>query len=226
MKKQRAKKAGGAKKKDEKADVPTETEPEASSTAAKAEEAEPAASEATETPKPSSAPVEEDEEPSELPTAKSAHGRKPSVAIESRQRSESFYRSGAAGTPTSAAPLSPGEGVTSGVYREQAQRIEELDKENKRLASQNDEYRERFSKAEEELEELREEKGDVAVAVAKGQEAEKLVRHVIFEIIHVLLLQQLLMCRVEIRSRIAKETIVTSTITKHKDHTPHLNSLA
>jgi predicted RNase H-like nuclease (RuvC/YqgF family) len=71
--------------------------------------------------------------------------------------------------------LSPGGGVTSEVYREQAQKIEELEKENKRLASEVEENQNRRKKGEEELEELRESRGDVALAVEKGKEADKLV---------------------------------------------------
>lgn len=120
-------------------------------------------------------PKEDDDEPAELIAPKASHGRKPSVAIESRQRSESFYRSGAAGTPTSPNPVTPGGGITSEVYREQAHRIEELEKENKKLAVEVEENQARWQKGEEELEELREGRGDVALAVEKGKETDKLV---------------------------------------------------
>ncbi|KAH7386077.1 hypothetical protein BKA66DRAFT_461443 [Pyrenochaeta sp. MPI-SDFR-AT-0127] len=173
LKKQRAKKAGGAKKKEDKADAPVE--PETPTTPAKAEEEpESVAPEPVEATSASPGPVEDDDEPSDLPVPKQSHGRKPSIAVESRQRSESFYRSGTAGTAISPGPLSPGGGVTSEVYREQAQRIEELEKENKRLAGEVEEYQGRWTKGEEELEVLREGKGDVALAVEKGKEADKL----------------------------------------------------
>ncbi|CBX98612.1 hypothetical protein IAQ61_007765 [Plenodomus lingam] len=178
LKKQKAKKGGGGKKKEEKADVPPEAE--ASGTTADTEAPTPAADgetkpeegapEAREVTTEPAEPTEDGDAPSELPVPKITHGRKPSVAIESRQRSESFYRSGA---PVS--PLSPGGGgVTSEVYREQAQKIEELEKENKRLASEVEENKNRWKKGEEELEELRESKGDIAVAVEKAKEADKL----------------------------------------------------
>ena len=171
MKKQRAKKAGGGKKKEDKAETPAEAEAEASTDATntepQAEQAEPEPVEATTVSQP---PAEDDDEPSELAVPKASHGRKPSVAVESRQRSESFYRSGAAG-----GPLSPGAGVTSEVYREQALKIEELERENKRLAGEVEESQNRWKKGEEELEELREGRGDVALAVEKGKEADKLV---------------------------------------------------
>lgn len=173
MKKQRAKKAGGAKKKEEKTEAPAEAEP---STATETTEDRPedAAPEPVEATSASPGPVEDDDEPSALPAAKPAHGRKPSIAVESRQRSESFYRSGA---PTSPNPITPGGGITSEVYREQAQRIEELERENKRLANEVEENQSKWKKGEEELEELREGRGDVALAVAKGKEAGKLVGH-------------------------------------------------
>ncbi|KAL6708603.1 hypothetical protein ACN47E_002584 [Coniothyrium glycines] len=177
LKKQKAKKAGGAKKKDEKVEAPTEAaaEPEAAGEPAETEEkAEEPAPEAVEATSASPAPVEDDDEPSDLPATRPSHGRKPSIAVESRQRSESFYRSGNAGTPISPGLLSPGGGVTSEVYREQAQKIEELEKENKRLANEAEESQNRWKKGEEELEELREGRGDVALAVEKGKEAEKL----------------------------------------------------
>jgi hypothetical protein len=172
LKKQKAKKVGGAKKKEEKTEVPAEVE---ASTATDQVEENPAA-EAEEASVASPAPIEDDDEPSELAAPKSSHARKPSVAIESRQRSESFYRSGAAGTPTSPGAVTPGAGITSEVYREQALRIDELERENKRLAGEVDESESRWKKGEEELEELREGRGDVALAVEKGKEADKLVR--------------------------------------------------
>jgi len=169
LKKQRAKKAGGGKKKEDKTETPAEAEAtaDATTTETQAEQVDPEPVEATTVSQP---PPEDDDEPSELAVPKASHGRKPSVAVESRQRSESFYRSGAAG-----GPLSPGAGVTSEVYREQALRIEELERENKRLAGEVEESQNKWKKGEEELEELREGRGDVALAVEKGKEADKLV---------------------------------------------------
>lgn len=177
MKKQRAKKAGGAKKKEDKTETPAEAEASTATEKAdekseeKAEDLAPDPIEATST---SPAPIEDDDEATELPS-KTSHGRKPSMAIESRQRSESFYRSGAANTPTSPGGLTPGAGITSEVYREQAFKIEELEKENKRLVAEVEENQSRWKKGEEELEELREGRGDVALAVEKGKEADRLV---------------------------------------------------
>lgn len=165
MKKQKAKKAGGAKKKDDKTEA---ADAESSTAAEKAGDA-PELGEAT----PTSPGPAEDDEPSELPKSTPSHGRKPSVAVESRLRSASFYRGGDG--PTSPAAIAPGGGVSSDIYREQAQRIEELERENKKLAGDVEEGERRWKKGEEELEDLREGRGDVALAVEKGKEAEKLV---------------------------------------------------
>lgn len=175
MKKQKAKKAGGGKKKEDKAEASADAEAPTATEKAEDKPEELAPPEPIEATSASPGPVEDDDEPTDLPSSKPSHGRKPSVAIESRQRSESFYRSGAAGTPTSPGASTPGAGITSEVYREQAQRIEELEKENKRLASEVEENESRWKKGEEELEELREGRGDVALAVEKGKEADKLV---------------------------------------------------
>ncbi|KAL5119855.1 hypothetical protein ACEQ8H_002216 [Pleosporales sp. CAS-2024a] len=173
LKKQKAKKGGGSKKKEEKADASAEAE---ASTAPETTEDQPeeAAPEPVQATSASPGPVEDDDEPTELPRSRPLHGRMPSVAIESRQRSESFYRAGAAGAPTSPGAVTSGAGITSEVYREQALKIEELERENKRLASEVEENQNRWKKGEEELEELREARGDVALAVEKGKDADKL----------------------------------------------------
>ncbi|KAF2470156.1 uncharacterized protein BDR25DRAFT_334636 [Lindgomyces ingoldianus] len=174
LKKQKAKKAGGAKKKEEKAEA---TEAEASTTAApeKSEErTEELAPEPVEATSASPGPIEDDDEPAELPKATQGHGRKPSVAVESRLRSASFYQGGSGGTPTSPTAITPGGDVSGDIYRKQAQRIEELERENKRLVGEVDEGERRWKKGEEELEELREGRGDVALAVERGREVDKL----------------------------------------------------
>lgn len=169
LKKQKAKKAGGAKKKDDKVETTAEAE---SSNAVDQSEEKPEGATAPEPIDPTSAslgPVDDDDDddPSELPTSTPSHNRKPSVAVESRLRSASFYRGGEAG------PKSP-SGVSGDIYREQAHRIEELERENKTLASEVEEAKRRYQKGEEELDELREGQGDVALAVERGKEADKL----------------------------------------------------
>ena len=168
MKKQKAKKAGGAsKKKDDKLEA---ADPEPSPSTDKAEEkAEDAPAESTE----QKAADEESEEPSELPKPTHKHGRQPSVAVESRLRSASFYRGEGITSPTS--PNTASGDAVGDIYRKQAQRIEELERENKRLQGDAENAEKRWHKMEEELEELREGKGDVALAVERGVEVEKLV---------------------------------------------------
>jgi hypothetical protein len=220
LKKQKAKKAGGTKKKEEKTETPAEAEASTATEQAdeKPEEAAPEPVEATSA---SPGPVEEDDdEPAELSAPKASHGRKPSIAIESRQRSESFYRSGATGTPTSPNPAIPTGGVTSEVYREQALKIEELERENKRLAGEVQENQNRWKKGEEELEELREGRGDVALAVEKGKEADKLVGLLALPSV------SMLICDTESRSRVAQTAAITSAIAKHEIHAPHIDRIA
>jgi hypothetical protein len=220
LKKQKAKKAGGTKKKEEKTETPAEAEA-ATATEQADEKPEEAAPEPVEATSASPGPVEEDDdEPAELSAPKASHGRKPSIAIESRQRSESFYRSGATGTPTSPNPAIPAGGITSEVYREQALKIEELERENKRLASEVEENQNRWKKGEEELEELREGRGDVALAVEKGKEADKLVGLLALPSVSILI------CNTESRSRVAQTATITSTVAKHEIHAPHIDRIA
>ena len=83
------------------------------------------------------------QESSSLSSPKSRHpGRQPSVSIQSKLRSTSF-RDAAPG------PVSPSPGTL--------QRVEELERDNNRLAQEAAEIEARWRKAEEDLEELREE---------------------------------------------------------------------
>ncbi|KAL3460778.1 hypothetical protein BJX64DRAFT_174893 [Aspergillus heterothallicus] len=115
------------------------------------------------------------------PTPRAGHTRQPSLSIQSKMRSSSFRQSsvsqgqGGAGGATSPSPsatlkspslsLPPlsadGESVHE-VYRKQAGRIEELERENKRLEKEVEEVTARFKKTEDQLEDLREASVDVA----------------------------------------------------------------
>lgn len=124
---------------------------------------------------------------------KPPHTRQPSLSLQSRMRSSSFRRTSVSQgplSPTTNATKSPslpplsseGDAVTE-IYRKQASRLDELEKENRRLAKEAGESESRWRKTEEELEELREANGEVAElksragrADAKDEEAEKLVR--------------------------------------------------
>lgn len=111
------------------------------------------------------------------PEKSPSHGRQPSISLQSKMRSSSFRASGG--------PLSPGyafspDGDTApDIYRKQAIRIEELEKDNKRLAKDATDGEKRWKKAEEELEDLREADGDSAkgkdITGSSLRELEKLV---------------------------------------------------
>ena len=99
-----------------------------------------------------------------------------SRAQQSKARSASFRQ------PSISGPLSPGlfspEGETAPeIYRKHVARIEELEKENKRLAKEAADTEKRWQKAEEELADLRERDGDATGKKVSGSsgEVEKLV---------------------------------------------------
>lgn len=104
-----------------------------------------------------------DASPAELANGKTraGHGRQPSLSLQSKLRSSSF-RQTTAGVPLSPPtasdlpPLTPDEGTIQDIYRKQSARLEELEKENKRLAKEVSDGEHRWRRSEEELEELRE----------------------------------------------------------------------
>lgn len=112
--------------------------------------------------------------------AKPLHNRQPSLSLQSKIRSSSFRR-----TSVSQGPLSPNgtkspdievstpddDSITS-IYRKQAARLDELEKENRRLAKESQEADRRWRQTEEELEELREASKDVAELKTRAQKAE------------------------------------------------------
>ena len=99
-----------------------------------------------------------------VPSSPTRTKRLPSLSLQSKQRSESFRQSG---------PMSPQLEVQD-LYRKQAARIEELERENKAFKEQQDESAARLGKAEEELESLREGSSDLAELRSKAKEAERL----------------------------------------------------
>ncbi|KAK1754481.1 USO1-intracellular transport [Echria macrotheca] len=137
MKKAKAKKAGGsttAAKKDGAADAPAPSPKEP-------DHAEDAAAQ----------PAEEDTPVSPTTTA-------PSLAQQSKARSASFLQ-GTGGGPLSPGPFSPDGETAPDIYRKHVMRIEELEKENKRLSKEAQDAEKRWQKAEEELADLREVEG-------------------------------------------------------------------
>jgi hypothetical protein len=167
LKKQKGKKAP-AKKKEEK------TEPEAeASTAAPVEEAKDEAP----------AEIEGEEAVEDSATspdsARPSHARQPSVSVQSKLRSESFRKGSTSQTPTSPtikSPTSPflssGEGAQE-VFKKQASRIDELEKENKKLQVESQDAQGRWRKLEEELQELREASSDTVELKSKVEQADK-----------------------------------------------------
>lgn len=122
--------------------------------------------------------AKEETEEADLPTPLESSA--PSLAQQSRARSTSFRKGS-----TSVGPASPSgpsgtfspEGETApDIYRKQVARIEELEKENRRVAKEAVDAEKRWQKAEEELADLREAEGDAAKAGGSGSEVEKLVR--------------------------------------------------
>lgn len=97
----------------------------------------------------------------------------PSLAQQSKLRSTSF-RAGAAG-PASPGPFSPDGDTAPDIYRKQVSRIEELEKDNKKLSKDYTDSEKRWKKAEDELAVLREGDGDSSSKGKSNDEAEKLV---------------------------------------------------
>ena len=163
MKKQKAKesKKGSSKKKADKAsDEPASTDPNTEDPAPAAETAE------TE-----SAAVEDAAEQGEAVTMEDtpeSTAQEPSESQQSKERSKSF-KSGESGASSTSASAEVQE-----LYRKQAARIEELEKENKEFKSSQEDVAARLAKTEEELEGLRESTSDVAELRSKAKEAEKM----------------------------------------------------
>ncbi|EEP75392.1 predicted protein [Uncinocarpus reesii 1704] len=126
---------------------------------------------------------------------KSRHGRQPSLSIQSKMRSSSFRNSSisqAGLTPTgsgvkspSLPPLSPDGNTAPELFRKQAMRLEELEKENKRLERDLETADARWKKSEEQLEDLREANSDtvelrekLVAAEKKAEEVEKLTAEI------------------------------------------------
>ncbi|CRK38443.1 hypothetical protein BN1708_007766 [Verticillium longisporum] len=166
MKKKKNKKAGSSKTKEEA--EPVEEKPEEKADEAVEEKNE----EAVEDTKPDT------EEPSTEDRPASPSQAQPSLAQQSKLRSASF-RKGSISTgvtgPLSPGPFSPdGESATD-IYRKHVTRIEELEKENKRLAKDAAESEKRWKKAEEDLADLREEDGEAsAKQPASDEQVDKL----------------------------------------------------
>jgi len=195
--KEKAKKGGTTKKKDESSEateVPTaasdlvnpSTEQTTQETTPALEEGKPDASEnnrdapGNKDEAPNSSNDTPDESTASVPSpSKPPHNRQPSLSIQSKMRSSSFRRTSLSQGPISPSqngPQSPslpilsaeGDAVTD-IYRKQASRLEELERENRRLAKEATESSTRWKSLETELEELRESSGDLAELRSRAQ---------------------------------------------------------
>jgi hypothetical protein len=186
MKKKSQKKAG-VKKTDNTEEEKTEPFPAAEV---------PKAEEETKDATPSSSPAAEDVTTAEgeqasdggdvpdLNVAKS-HSRQPSLSVQSKMRSASFRQGSISGGPLSPSYMFSPEGDTApDIYKKQHLKIEELEKENKRLAKEASDGEKRWKKAEQDLEELREAEDDSTAQnrgpSADGGSSEELVKLVRF----------------------------------------------
>lgn len=199
--KDKSKKPGGSKKKDAHQDSKDES-PEAAASEDTEPVKGPSLSNAEDepiqdTPEPSTKEAEVPEtagsDESAQTSSKQTHNRQPSLSLQSQLRSSSFRQTSVSQAPTSPplnggrSPklpvLSPEGDSLNEIYRKQAFRLDELERDNRRLAKDARENEARWKKAEEELEELRESSGEVAELKsragkvdAKSEEIEKLVR--------------------------------------------------
>ncbi|KAB8290695.1 hypothetical protein EYC80_008335 [Monilinia laxa] len=119
---------------------------------------------------------DEEEKVSEL-NSTSRHGRSPSLSVQSKMRSSSFRQASGPLSPEIA--FSPSGDTAPDIYRKQALKIEDLERENKRLSKEAVDSEKRWKKAEEELEDLREAdgestKGEKSTGAGSSEEVEKL----------------------------------------------------
>ena len=116
------------------------------------------------------------------------HHRQPSLSLQSKMRSSSFRRTSIPQTPLSPTTngskqlslpaLSPDGDAVTEIYRKQAFRLDELEKENKKLLKEIEISESRWRKTEEELEELREKSGQVAILKSRAEQADAKVEEV------------------------------------------------
>ncbi|KAF2838228.1 hypothetical protein M501DRAFT_1017250 [Patellaria atrata CBS 101060] len=172
LKKQKKGAKGGASKKKEDKTEP-EAEAESSAPAEKRDDAVEDKSE--EDPPPKTIEDEASEEVAEEispPKSKPSHDRKVSLSVQSKARSESFRLGSNAQSLSSPILQGSGGDAVQDVYRKQAQRIEELEKENKRLQTESNDVQLRWRKTEEQLEELMEANGEFAELRSKADQAD------------------------------------------------------
>jgi len=106
-------------------------------------------------------------------------GRQSSISIQSKLRSGSFRRTSTVGPLSPSATsaflpaLTPDGETMNDIYRKQAFRLDELERENKRLEKEAREGEARWRRSEEELEGLREASGEASAFKVQAQKAEE-----------------------------------------------------
>lgn len=141
-------------------------------------------------PAPTSPDPEAEAQPAKLDAPRAGHGRQPSLSIQSKMRSSSFRKTSVSqgsvspspsalkSPPQSLPPLTgDGESVHE-VFRKQSTKIEELEKENKRLEKEIADATSRWRKTEEQVEDLREASVDGAELREKLKQAEEKVAEI------------------------------------------------
>ncbi|KAJ6093480.1 hypothetical protein N7486_008769 [Penicillium sp. IBT 16267x] len=136
-------------------------------------------------PAPGSPDLDAEPQPARLDTPRAGHGRAPSLSIQSKMRSSSFRKTSLSqgshspspitlkSPPPSLPPLTGDGDSVHEVFRKQSMRIEDLEKENKRMENELSEATARWRKTEDQLEDLREASVDAVELREKLKEAEE-----------------------------------------------------
>ena len=182
-KKGKDKKTGGAKEKEEASKATAEEAEEAEVVPGHEDAGEDGVNEPTKTAAAGNLgelPEEKHTEAEPKTPSTSSKIRQPSMSLQTKMRSSSFRRSSLSqgplspnGTRSPDLPLlSPDGDSINSLYRKQAAQLDELERENKRLAKEAQENETKWKQTEEELEELREASGDVAELKSNAKKAE------------------------------------------------------
>ncbi|KAJ5541761.1 hypothetical protein N7494_006837 [Penicillium frequentans] len=136
-------------------------------------------------PAPGSPDPDAEPQPARLDTPRAGHGRAPSLSIQSKMRSSSFRKTSVSqgshspspithkSPPPSLPPLTGDGDSVHEVFRKQSMRIEDLERDNKRMENELTDATARWRKTEDQLEDLREASVDAVELREKLKEAEE-----------------------------------------------------
>ncbi|KAJ5155381.1 hypothetical protein N7492_008184 [Penicillium capsulatum] len=136
-------------------------------------------------PAPTSPDPDAEPAPARLDAPRAGHGRQPSLSIQSKMRSSSFRKTSVSqgsvspspstlkSPPQSLPPLTGDGDSVHEVFRKQSTRIEDLEKENKRIEKELSDATSRWRKTEDQLEDMREASVDGAELREKLKQAEE-----------------------------------------------------